>query len=244
MAFSHRILGLALAIALLGTAARAQEDDDSATGNTTTAANADTTHPLSATTGVGSRRQKIELAHSQVETAQQTLDEAKKKGSMSEAEIDAVQQRIDRAREALDSVDTKLQTVRKNLQDMEKKLLLSQPPDSDVAKAQAAYDKAREDLDREAARVTQSPECQKRIKRVENVVDAGKLRAFIRRDALENDVRYQNALLDYQYARKEFNRLKTAAFSADTEWSLAAAAVREAEEKARKLRHLWAGLGF
>jgi hypothetical protein len=246
VAFLYRAFGLAVGIALLGAPVWAQDKEDSASNDDAVASAADTagaTHGDS-TTGAGMRRQKIELAKSQVESAQQMLDDAKKKGSLTEAEVDAMQKRIDQARDALESVDTKLQTVRKGLKDVEDNLLTSQPKDSDVGKAQAAFLKAKEDLDREADRVIHSPECQKRLKRVENVVDASKLRAFIRRDALENDARYHKALLEYQYTRKEFNRLKAELFSGNAEWGLASDTVREAEEKARKLRQLWAGIGF
>jgi chromosome segregation ATPase len=246
VAFLYRTLGLALGLALFSTAALALDRDDVSADDAGmfSADGVNTTRSTSATNGVAARKQRIELAKAQVENAQQMLDEAKQKGSMTDAEIDAVQNRIDQARDALDSVDTKLQTVRKGLKEVEKKVLDEQPTDSDVAKAQAAFLKAKTDLDREADRVIHSPECQKRIKRVESVVDAGKLRASIRRDALENDGRYHKALLEYQYAKKEYSRLKTEVLSASTEWNSAVDAMRDAEEKARKLRQLWAGTGF
>jgi hypothetical protein len=232
VAFFYRSFGLVLMVVLLGAVARAQ-DDDSATP---------TPRRSSATGKTVSKRQKIDLAQAQIATAQQTLDDAKKNGAMSQAEIDAMQQRVDQAREALDSVDTNLRMLRRSVQDVEKTLLFSQPVDSDIAKAQTALSKAKNDLDREADRVIHSPECQKRIKRVQDVVDADQLAAFIRKDALENDVKYQKALMEYQYARKDFGRLKKELLSENPEWSVAADALRDAEEKARKARQLWAGL--
>lgn len=227
--YSCRHLGWLFLVTLLANATLAVDDMEEADPSSS---------PSSAVDGSPAKKHKIELALSQIANAQQNLDAAKAKGSLKQPQIDAMQQRLDAVREAVEFADS-VQTLRKNLRELEETLAADQPANSDFGKARAEFLQAKEKRDDEFTRIVDSAEYRKRVSRIQDVENAGAMRHGVRKDMLDHDMAYQNALIVYRAAKKDYARAKAELFSQNAEWNQLTSTIREGEEKEKRAKELW-----
>ena len=93
-------------------------------------------------------QQQVNVIRAQVADAQRALANAQGKASMSKAELDGVRSQLEAARAVIAAADTEQVALRRDLQGIEEDLLDDVEPDSEIALAQAAFEKAKEDYNR------------------------------------------------------------------------------------------------
>jgi hypothetical protein len=178
----------------------------------------------------------IAQLQAQIADAQKVLDGAEKNSSMDKDQLDSAKKDLDQARTKIDSADSEQDILRRHLREIEENLISSQSDDSEFGRARDALSAAKDDLTRQKDRVLGAPDYKAKVGQIRDASDAGRLRAEIRRDALDKDDAYQTARRALDASLKRFMPLKQKLFADDPDWKKTSESLRTSEAEERKLR--------
>ena len=163
-----------------------------------------------------------------IANAQSILQSVRDKLSGANGKESDAASRVQAAMSGIDGAKSSLRNARQTLDEIERKILGAQGEDSDYAKAEKAFEAAKQKLHDEQERVLTSSEYLAK----KDAALAGPNKAddlvTVRKGALENDTDYQAALRAYKDAKSLVEGLKQDLLKQDPDWVAASKSLLEA----------------
>jgi hypothetical protein len=161
----------------------------------------------------------VHAIQDQVAAAKNVLAAAETQAAMSQRQIDEAAQKLSTIRDALEKERENIAEAGKTLREIETEIVADQPPDSEFARAQTAFEQAQKTYHREMRRVVSS-------------TSTAKLSSS-QKEALEADSAYRFARQEMQKAAKELSRIRQKLFRANEDWLAARREQIDADKSAR-----------
>ncbi len=196
---------------------------------------------------IASQRSKIaaaiKKADGQLASAKAAFDRAEYTASLGYARAASASFRVDGAMQGIEdaALQAELATVR--LQSIEAEIEAAEGEDSELAQAEAAFEAARAALEKARNRVLASSSYQAAYKLALASSNKAELLPKARREALEKDKEFQEALREYELTDYLLKRERIRLYQASAEWRQTYEAARDSRfEKAEARDDLRGGL--
>lgn len=176
------------------------------------------------------------MIQQQIEAAKKVLAAAESKANMSQSELQQAMSNLSSIQNEINSAESELREAMKALNETEEEILKSQGRNSELGKAEAALQQAKDASHQIVHEILNlPPDKEDQTSRAGRLADLAKLSAS-QRQTLDTDARYKAALDKLRDAGKQVDDVKRQLFRANADWNAAQEAVAEAQEKLREER--------
>jgi chromosome segregation ATPase len=177
---------------------------------------------------------QLQQAQAQVAMARASYADAAYKGNIAQGKVSNAQQTIEAASGSIEAYEADVHATAEQLKGVEATIEAAQSANSPLAAARVEYEKAKQALETNRARVFDSPDYKQKYQQALGSADKATLLPKIVKEASERDPDLKAAQDRFELARQMYEQIRHELFQQDARWASAAQASREARAELAK----------